>query len=119
MEFKKFTAGMKAYGVSNPDPAKMKLGKGITNVNFYDQDFETEWPVENTDNFRFIEEFLTILAVCHTIIVEMKDGEISYNASSPDEMALINAARHFGVVFESRDENANLVILNTFTQDRC
>jgi P-type E1-E2 ATPase len=36
MEFKKFTAGPKAYGTSDPDPAKVKLGPGITNVNFYD-----------------------------------------------------------------------------------
>jgi magnesium-transporting ATPase (P-type) len=62
---------------------------------------------------------MTILAVCHTIIVEMKDNQIIYNASSPDELALINAARHFGVVFESRDENANLEILNSHTQERC
>lgn len=35
---------------------------------------------------------------------------MTYNASSPDELALTNAARHFGVIFESRDEESNIVI---------
>lgn len=39
------------------------------------------------------------LAVCHTIIVEEKDDEFVYNASSPDELALVNAARFFGYRF--------------------
>jgi magnesium-transporting ATPase (P-type) len=50
------------------------------------------------------------LAVCHTIIVDKKDEEISYNASSPDELALINVARHFGVLFEERDSDNNVFI---------
>ena len=57
-----------------------------------------------------IEKFVHILALCHTIIVENKDGNITYNASSPDELALINAARYFGMVFESRDENNRIVL---------
>jgi len=41
--------------------------------------------------------FLYHLAICHTVIVEEKfneDGQklLSYNASSPDELALVNAA---------------------------
>ena len=37
---------------------------------------------------------------------------MTYNASSPDELALTNAARHFGIVFEDKDENNNIVLLN-------
>ena len=37
---------------------------------------------------------------------------MSYNASSPDELALTNAARHFGVTFEARDEDNRIVIFN-------
>lgn len=59
-----------------------------------------------------------MLAICHTIIVENIDGEITYNASSPDELALTNAARHFGVVFESRDEESNIVIYNKHLDQR-
>lgn len=53
--------------------------------------------------------------MCHTIIVDMKDGQITYNASSPDELALTNAARHFGITFKDRDENNNMIIENKFT----
>lgn len=38
-----------------------------------------------------------------------------YNASSPDELALTNAARYFGIKFLDRDEDMNMVVLNKFT----
>ena len=51
-----------------------------------------------------IEEFLVILAVCHTVIPEVEEsGEIYYNAASPDEKALVLAAAQYGYVFESRN----------------
>jgi magnesium-transporting ATPase (P-type) len=55
------------------------------------------------------------LAICHTIIVEEKNNTLIYNASSPDELALTNAARHFGRTFCERDENGNLMILDKFS----
>ena len=48
------------------------------------------------------------LAICHTIIVEDKDGTLVYNASSPDELALCNAARFFGYQFMGRDDENNI-----------
>lgn len=63
----------------------------------------------------YLTDFITILAICHTIIIDEKNGKMVYNASSPDELALTNAARHFGIVFEERDEDNNIVIHNTFT----
>lgn len=56
-------------------------------------------------------KFNQILAVCHTIIVELKDGNIQYNASSPDELALTNAARFFGIEFKERNSE-NMIIVN-------
>jgi phospholipid-transporting ATPase len=38
---------------------------------------------------------------------------VLYNASSPDELALVNGARHFGFAFKERDEDSNMVIENT------
>lgn len=43
---------------------------------------------------------------------------MNYNASSPDELALTNAARHFGIVFEERDDDNNVVIHNKRTDTR-
>ena len=62
-----------------------------------------------------LEKFINILAICQTIIVENDNGEISYNASSPDELALTNAARHFGMTFRDRDPDNNAIIYNKFT----
>ena len=50
------------------------------------------------------------MALCHTIIIENKKGKVNYNASSPDELALVNAARYFGVKFVDRDEDNNMFI---------
>jgi magnesium-transporting ATPase (P-type) len=51
-------------------------------------------------------------------VVEKNEGVITYNASSPDELALTNAARYFGFVFEERDHNSNIVIWNKKTDVR-
>jgi len=51
-----------------------------------------------------LEPYITALAVCHTLVVETKNGVLKYNASSPDELALTNAARYFGYKFLDRDD---------------
>lgn len=50
------------------------------------------------------------LALCHTVILEKKEGKLVYNASSPDELALVNAARFFDVKFIDRDEDNVMTI---------
>ena len=42
---------------------------------------------------------------------EVKDGVIEYKASSPDELALVNAAKHFGYQFIGRDRDQNIEII--------
>jgi len=34
---------------------------------------------------------------------------VQYNASSPDELALVNGARHLRFAFEKRDDDGNIV----------
>ena len=48
-----------------------------------------------------IHEFLTLLAVCHTVIPERNasTGEVTYRAASPDEEALVKAAKCLGYDF--------------------
>lgn len=47
-----------------------------------------------------IHEFLSLLAVCHTVIPEVKDdGKVVYQASSPDEAALVAGAETLGYRF--------------------
>ena len=48
------------------------------------------------------DEFLTLLAVCHTVIPEVRDGKMQYQASSPDEAALVAGAELLGYQFHVR-----------------
>lgn len=52
-----------------------------------------------------VNEFFKLLSLCHTVMVEQKDGELVYQAASPDEGALVTAARNFGYVFMSRTQD--------------
>ncbi|XP_040835802.1 phospholipid-transporting ATPase IB isoform X1 [Ochotona curzoniae] len=49
-----------------------------------------------------IQEFLTLLAVCHTVVPEKDGDNIIYQASSPDEAALVKGAKKLGFVFTGR-----------------
>jgi phospholipid-transporting ATPase len=48
------------------------------------------------------------LSCCHTIIIDPKSGKL--NASSPDELALVNAAIQLGYQFKDQDDDGNIVI---------
>lgn len=48
------------------------------------------------------QEYFRLLALCHTVMSEEKDGRLEYQAQSPDEAALTSAARNFGFVFKNR-----------------
>eukprot|EP01102_Stenamoeba_stenopodia_P019726 TRINITY_DN7518_c0_g1_i1.p1 TRINITY_DN7518_c0_g1~~TRINITY_DN7518_c0_g1_i1.p1 ORF type:complete len:1131 (+),score=258.43 TRINITY_DN7518_c0_g1_i1:213-3605(+) len=50
-----------------------------------------------------IRWFLTTMAVCHTVVIESNDsGELTYQASSPDEGALVLAANRLGFVYTKK-----------------
>lgn len=67
------------------------------------------------DNRENIEKFILHMALCHSIIYDERTGK--YNASSPDELALVNAAKFFGGVFQKRDEE-NVMIINFLGKQR-
>uniref|UniRef100_A0A8C4EVF5 Phospholipid-transporting ATPase n=1 Tax=Dicentrarchus labrax TaxID=13489 RepID=A0A8C4EVF5_DICLA len=48
-----------------------------------------------------VQEFFRLLALCHTVMPEEK-RHLVYLAQSPDEGALVTAARNFGFVFRAR-----------------
>ncbi|KAF7216272.1 phospholipid-transporting ATPase IA isoform X2 [Nothobranchius furzeri] len=61
-----------------------------------------------------IQEFMTMMAICHTAVPERTDGKITYQAASPDEGALVRAARNLGFVFSGRTPDSVIVeILRT------
>ncbi|KAM4634801.1 phospholipid-transporting ATPase ID-like isoform 1-T2 [Polymixia lowei] len=57
------------------------------------------------------QAFFRLLALCHTVMPEEKtEGELFYQAQSPDEGALVTAARNFGFVFRSRTPESITVV---------
>ncbi|XP_064072913.1 probable phospholipid-transporting ATPase IM isoform X3 [Vanessa tameamea] len=54
---------------------------------------------------RNVYDFFRLLALCHTVMPEQKNGRLEYQAQSPDESALVSAARNFGFVFRERSPN--------------
>ncbi|NXC21569.1 AT8B3 ATPase, partial [Corythaeola cristata] len=57
------------------------------------------------DNDPVLREFLRLLAICHTVMVEEKGDQLVYQAASPDEEALVLAARNLGYVFLARTQD--------------
>ena len=82
----------------------------ITNVNFEDPEFFKHLTNPSHENYKDIRNYLDCLALCHTVLLETKDGKVFYNASSPDELALVNAAKFFGVQFLGRDDEGQMVV---------
>ncbi|XP_074848797.1 phospholipid-transporting ATPase IA isoform X5 [Carettochelys insculpta] len=54
-------------------------------------------------------EFLTMMAVCHTAVPEREGDKIIYQAASPDEGALVRAAKHLRFVFTGRTPDSVIV----------
>ncbi|XP_078262268.1 putative phospholipid-transporting ATPase IM [Rhinoraja longicauda] len=58
-----------------------------------------------------VHEFLRLLSLCHTVMSEEKiKGDLVYQAQSPDEGALVTAARNFGFIFQSRTPETITVV---------
>ncbi|CAK1581121.1 unnamed protein product [Parnassius mnemosyne] len=55
---------------------------------------------------RHVHDFFRLLALCHTVMPDQKNGRLEYQAQSPDESALVSAARNFGFVFRERSPNS-------------
>ena len=94
---------------------------------FYDERISDDaWARQ--ENAIKLEFFFSFLAVCHSVLPEVNSqGELVYQAASPDEACLVKAAKHLGVEFVARRGNIALIrvrgevqqweILNTFEFD--
>lgn len=106
MQFKKFTAGKWAYGRDSTPVEPQE-----SNVCFEDPKLNEALSVMgNSEQRDSLIRVIVFLSCCHTIIVDHKRER--YNSSSPDELALVNAAKQFGFEFKDRDENDNIVIFD-------
>ncbi|UOH79359.1 hypothetical protein LQV05_000363 [Cryptococcus neoformans] len=72
---------------------------------------------ENSQEGDIIREFLSLLSICHTVIPEEHDGKMVYQASSPDEAALVAGAEMLGYRFQTRKPKSVFIDVNGETQE--
>ncbi|KAH0516117.1 Phospholipid-transporting ATPase IA [Microtus ochrogaster] len=105
MQFKKCTIAGVAYGQNS------QFGDEKT--------FNDSSLLENLQNNHptapIICEFLTMMAVCHTAVPEREGEKIFYQAASPDEGALVRAAKQLNFVFTGRTPDS--VIIDSLGQE--
>ncbi|XP_028658350.1 phospholipid-transporting ATPase IC [Erpetoichthys calabaricus] len=112
MAFKKCNINGKTYGghcredgatVDRIHPVDFSWNRySEGNFKFYDHCLHHSIKYEKEPE---IWEFFKLLALCHTVMVEHNEEELVYQAASPDEGALVSAARNFGFVFLARTQD--------------
>lgn len=103
MEFRKFTAGFGIYGRDQDGGPGQE-----SNVNFCDPHMHQVLADAGHPNHAALKKVILHLALCHKIIIDAKKG--TYNAASPDELALVNAAKQFGYEFLGIDRRGYMLI---------
>lgn len=122
MNFKMMSIGTNVYGSFNSkeienDKLTDDYGK-ITNVDFYDVDNNFKNDLNDEYKKELINHFMINLCLCNSVIIDKKLFDkskiINYQASSPDEMALVSFARSQKYIFLDRtsDDYINLEINN-------
>ena len=84
----------------------------VTNVDFLDKEFVKRLRDPKSADHSMIRDFVLSLAVCHNIICTEKNGKIIYDASSPDELALVNFAKFVGLEFKGIDEKQRILVFD-------
>lgn len=117
MEFKSCSIGGKCYIAEIPEDGNAQLIDGIE-IGYYSfSDLYDHLADTNHQQSAIINEFLTSLSTCHTVIPEVNQetGKIKYQAASPDEGALVEGAALLGYKFTIRRPKG--VTINTRMTD--
>ncbi|XP_070159746.1 probable phospholipid-transporting ATPase IA isoform X7 [Polyergus mexicanus] len=106
MEFKRCSVGGKLYDLPNSSndngsTSDCELIKDIVEGRSV-RDFSNPIDKKKAEHTAVLHEFMVMLSVCHTVIPEKIDNSIIYHAASPDERALVDGARKFNYVFDTR-----------------
>lgn len=121
MEFKACTIGGRCYAEEIPEDGHPQIIDDIE-IGFHTFDDMHQTLVLNPSlpELAIINEFLTLLLTCHTVIPEVNEltGAIKYQAASPDEGALVDGAAMLGYKFVIRKPKGvtveNTIIKKTF-----
>uniref|UniRef100_A0A8D0PAL5 Phospholipid-transporting ATPase n=1 Tax=Sus scrofa TaxID=9823 RepID=A0A8D0PAL5_PIG len=120
MQFKKCTIAGVAYGhVPEPEDYGCSPDEWQSSQLGDEKTFSDSSLLENLQNNHptapIICEFLTMMAVCHTAVPEREGDKIIYQAASPDEGALVRAAKQLNFVFTGRTPDS--VIIDSLGQE--
>ncbi|XP_017545643.1 probable phospholipid-transporting ATPase IA isoform X4 [Pygocentrus nattereri] len=114
MQFKKCTIAGIAYGHSSEvEDGSFAEEDGHSSHSMEEAGFNDPSLLENLQSNHptapVIMEFMTMMAICHTAVPERNEDTITYQAASPDEGALVRAARNLGFVFSARTPDSVIV----------
>ncbi|XP_058806464.1 probable phospholipid-transporting ATPase IA isoform X3 [Phymastichus coffea] len=111
MEFKRCSIAGKTYDLPSPTSANgdatsidCELIQDILQGRLKNPDQSSS--TKKIKHASILHEFMVMLSVCHTVIPEKVDDNIIYHAASPDERALVDGAKAFGYVFDTRTPNS-------------
>ncbi|XP_069487840.1 phospholipid-transporting ATPase IA isoform X2 [Ambystoma mexicanum] len=114
MQFKKCTIAGIAYGNCSEADKYTYSEDDWHGSQFIEQEgFNDSLLLENLQSNHptapVICEFLTMMAVCHTAVPEREGDSIIYQAASPDEGALVRAAKQLRFVFTGRTPDSVII----------
>lgn len=118
MEFKKISVGGQKYGipvkdidvVANGGMCQSSIDLIQKKMSEYLVKSDTKGITSDSEGKR-LHEFYNLLAVCHTVVCDkdQKTGKLTYQASSPDELALTMGAKQVG--YELTDRTSNQIFI--------
>ena len=108
MEYKQCSIAGIQYAEEVPEDRRATIEDGLeVGVHEYKQ---LQDNLKSHSSAAAIHHFLTLLATCHTVIPEQDEqGNIKYQAASPDEGALVQGAKDLGYTFFARKPRAVLI----------
>ncbi|XP_032239636.2 phospholipid-transporting ATPase ID isoform X2 [Nematostella vectensis] len=128
MTFKKCSIHGKMYGKGDPDenvpdsciseltiPEEDELSPLVdfSSNPYYDGKFRFHDKAlidDIANNSQGCHEMMRLLALCHTVMIDNAEEGLVYQAQSPDEAALVTAARNFGFVFKERSPTTLTIV---------
>lgn len=97
MEMKKIHVGSMSYAGDSMDEVAAYIGNSST---------AGAGPRSKRDVANRVRDIVTCLAVCHCVTPSFEDGELTYQAASPDEIAIVNWTREMGLELFRRDRQS-------------
>lgn len=118
MEFKQCSIAGIQYAEEVPEDQRATIEDGVE-VGLHDFKRLRE-NLETHESSGAIDQFLSLLATCHTVIPERdetQEGNIKYQAASPDEGALVAGAVSLGYQFTARKPRSVIIEANGREQE--